>query len=67
MRFPSQGRYTITQKLDTIDILGVEHKPSKVMFEERVVKDWAHLTATQELIVSRLSGNLNEGGTLTWS
>lgn len=65
--FSSSGNFTIAQRLDSVNILGVVNQPTNVSFANQAVGNWTYLNATQELVASGLNASLNTGGTLTWS
>ena len=46
-------------------MLGVQ-SPTEVMLQGRVIEDWVYHEAQQELLISSIAVDLNEGVTLTW-
>ncbi|KAG1898688.1 glycoside hydrolase family 31 protein [Suillus fuscotomentosus] len=65
LKIESKGEYTILQKLETITVLGVQ-KPSQVSLQGSPVKGWTYKEATEELVVSNTSVNLDGQTTLAW-
>lgn len=65
LKIESKGKYTILQKLETITVLGVQ-KPSQVSLQGSPVKGWTYKEATEELVVSNTSVNLDGQTTLAW-
>ncbi|KAG1879989.1 glycoside hydrolase family 31 protein [Suillus subluteus] len=61
----SEGEYEILQMLETITVLGVQ-KPTQVEFQGSPVEGWTYKEATEELVVSNTSVNLNGQATLAW-
>ncbi|EIW75706.1 glycoside hydrolase family 31 protein [Coniophora puteana RWD-64-598 SS2] len=65
-RIQSEGAYDVAQKLETITVLGVAQKPSGVSVQGRAVGNFTYLPATEELVLSNLGLDLNEGATVNW-
>jgi alpha-glucosidase len=65
LKIESTGAYGIAQKLETITVLGVQ-KPTQVESQGSQIKGWTYKGATEELVVSNASVDLNGQFTLAW-
>ena len=59
------GSFDVEQKLGTITLLGAR-KPQNVIVDGRVVHSWRYTDATQELVISDLSIDLNDTIDVVW-
>ena len=66
VQIQSEGEYSIEQKLETITVLGVAQKPSKVSIQGQTVANFTYLAATEELVLENLGLGLNEWTTVNW-
>ncbi|KAG1814614.1 glycoside hydrolase family 31 protein [Suillus subaureus] len=65
LKIQSEGAYGIAQKLETITVLGVQ-KPAQVELQGSSTDGWTYNEATEELVVSNASVDLNGQFTLAW-
>jgi alpha-glucosidase len=61
----SKREYEIQQMLEMITVLGMQ-RPTQVSFQGSPVERWTCMEATEELVVSNTSANLNGQATLMW-
>ncbi|KAG1787972.1 glycosyl hydrolases family 31-domain-containing protein [Suillus plorans] len=64
-KIEGNGEYTVLQKLEMITVPGVQ-KSTLVSLQGSPVKGWAYKEATEELVASNTSVNLNGQTTLVW-
>ncbi|KAJ7191329.1 glycosyl hydrolases family 31-domain-containing protein [Mycena pura] len=62
----SHKAFEVVQKLVQVTILGVETKPTSVSVGGTAVREVTYNTAQQELILTGLTIDLNEGTTISW-
>ncbi|KAF7362662.1 Glycoside hydrolase family 31 protein [Mycena venus] len=62
----SEREFEVVQKLVQVTILGVETKPTSVSVGGTAVQEFAYNSAQQELILTGLTIDLNEGTTISW-
>lgn len=65
LKISTQGNFHVSQKLDTITILGMS-KPSNVIINGKSVKSFEYLPAQQKLVISKLSIDLNHAVNVKW-
>ncbi|KAI0338173.1 glycoside hydrolase family 31 protein [Trametopsis cervina] len=61
----TRGDFHVTQKLDTITILGVS-KPSEVIVQGQPTKSFSYSDKQQKLVLDGLSVDLNRDVTISW-
>ncbi|KAJ7439652.1 glycoside hydrolase family 31 protein [Mycena latifolia] len=62
----SEGEFKVMQKLVQVTILGVETKPTLVSVGGKAVQEFTYNSAQQELVLTGLAVDLNEGTTVSW-
>ncbi|KAJ7680135.1 glycoside hydrolase family 31 protein [Mycena rosella] len=62
----SKREFEVVQKLVQVTILGVETKPTSVSVGGTAVQELTYNSAQQELILTGLTIDLNEGTTISW-
>ncbi|KAF7376773.1 Glycoside hydrolase family 31 protein [Mycena sanguinolenta] len=62
----SKKEFEVVQKLVQVTILGVETKPTSVSVGGTAVQEFTYNSAQQELILTDLTIDLNEGTTISW-
>ncbi|KAF7334797.1 Glycoside hydrolase family 31 protein [Mycena sanguinolenta] len=62
----SKREFEVVQKLVQVTILGVETKPTSVSVGGTAVQEFTYNSAQQELILTGLTIDLNEGTTISW-
>ncbi|KAJ7468125.1 glycosyl hydrolases family 31-domain-containing protein [Mycena latifolia] len=62
----SEGEFKVMQKLVQVTILGVETKPTLVSVGRNAVQEFTYNSAQQELVLTGLAVDLNEGTTVSW-
>ncbi|KAJ7248672.1 glycosyl hydrolases family 31-domain-containing protein [Mycena rebaudengoi] len=66
VKITSEGEFKVVQKLVQVTILGVETKPTLVSVSGNAVQEFTYNSAQQELVLTGLAVDLNEGTTVSW-
>ena len=65
IKITSEGDYDITQKLDTISVLGAG-QPKTVVVQGKTITNYSYAAAQEKLVIEGLSVDLNSEVTVTW-
>lgn len=67
LKIESKGEYCITQKLETITVLGVPQQPTTVSLNCEPIDEWTYDAANEELVLSNLCIELDTAETkVSW-